>query len=329
MGDVRAAAVLVVALGWLPPSPAHAQDTTRADETFQAGRALLKDGKYSDACPQFEESQRHDPASGTLLALAYCQELSGLLASAWANYLAAADLASKEGHSERHGAASERAEALTKRYSTLTIVVPPELSNIAGLRVLRDGIEVTRSAYNQRIPLNGGMHSIEAAAPGRERWSGAVTLQPEADHQTLTLPLLSSQQAALTSFSAAPSAPAAPPAAPSAPAPAWRRASLVLAIGSGLAVGLGATFGLVAKSRNDASNRDGHCDASGCDAVGAERRNSALSAASAATWSFVAAGVLGAGSLALYLGGAPSQRTTRVEAGAHSGEARVSLTQTF
>src|SRR5690606_16024442 len=118
---------------------------------------------------------------------------SGLLASSWANYLAASDLAAKEGQTERQAAASERAKALSERYSTLTIVVPAELSSLPGLRILRDGIEVDRSAYNGKIPLNGGMHSIEATAPGRERWSGAITLQQEADHKTVTLPILSRQ----------------------------------------------------------------------------------------------------------------------------------------
>src|SRR3954462_13991142 len=90
-----------------PPSSANP-----ADETFLAGKELLKDKRYAEACAKFQESQTADPASGTLLALAYCQELSGLLASSWASYIAAANLAQREGHPERQAAANERAEAL-------------------------------------------------------------------------------------------------------------------------------------------------------------------------------------------------------------------------
>ncbi len=313
------------------PSLARAQDTTRADETFQAGRALLKDGKYADACPKFEESQRHDPASGTLLALAYCQELSGLLASSWANYLAAADLAAKEGQAERQSAATERAKALAARYSTLTIVVPAELGNLPGLRVLRDGIDVQRTAFNNRIPLNGGMHSIEAVAPGRERWAGAITLQSEADHKTMTLPVLGAENSGVIMFTNPSVNP--PPPAPVTPREAppnrQRQASLLLAVGSGVALGLGATFGIIAGARNESSNENDHCNTNGCDAVGIDRRNSAISAANVATWSFIAAGALATGSVILYLNSSNSSQSTRIETGLHEGSARVALTRSF
>lgn len=321
---------LGLGLGLLLAAPARAQDTTRADETFQAGRALLKDGKFADACPKFEESQRHDPASGTLLALAYCQELSGLLASSWANYLAASDLAAKEGQTERQTAAAERAKALSERYSTLTIVVPAELSNLPGLRILRDGIEVDRSAYNGKIPLNGGMHSVEAVAPGRERWSGAITLQQEADHKTLTLPILSQQSGGgVVTFSSAPSQPAPAPAVREAPPNRMRQASLLLAVGSGVALGLGGTFGILAASRNESSNEDNHCNPSGCDAVGIDRRNAALSAARVSSWSFVAAGALATGAVVLYVTSPNSTSSTRIETGINDGSARVALTRKF
>src|SRR5687768_15355299 len=185
MAQHRRAAILALTAGLVLPRWALAQDSTRADETFHAGKELMKDGKLAEACPKFEESQRADPASGTLLALAYCQELSGMLASSHANYLAAAGLAAKEAQAERQRAAAERAESLAKRYSTLTILVPAELSREAGLKIKRDGIELDRTAYNVRIPLNGGTHAVEVTAPGRERWAGVITLQTEADHKTL------------------------------------------------------------------------------------------------------------------------------------------------
>jgi tetratricopeptide (TPR) repeat protein len=327
----RPAAILGLIASLAITALARAQDTTRADETFHAGRELMKDGKLAEACPKFEESQRADPASGTLLALAYCQELSGLLASAHANYLAAADLAAKEGQAERQKAAGERAEALSKRVSTLVIVVPAELTRQAGLKIARDGIELDRTTYNTAIPLNGGTHAIEVTAPGKQRWAGVITLQTEADHKTLMLPELEPDTADFIETSG-PRRPRPAPVDTLAPEPAstrhLRQAALGLGIGSVVAIGLGATFGLAAKSRNDASNRDGHCDASGCDAYGAERRESALDAARVSTWSFVAAGALGASAIILYFK-ADSAPHTQLAASLVDGKPHVSLRGAF
>lgn len=323
----------VIALSLALPRLAVAQDTTRADETFHAGRELMKDGKLAEACPKFEESQRADPASGTLLALAYCQELSGLLASAHANYLAAADLAAKEGQGERQKASSERAQGLQKRVSTLTILVPNELSQQAGLKIKRDGIELDRTTYNVGLPLNGGTHAIEVTAPGRERWAGVVTLQTEADHKTLQLPMLQAEGAQVLELTASPQQGRTP--APIAAAPIesksvrrMRQTSVGLSLASAVGVGLGVTFGLAAKSRNDASNRDGHCDNTGCDAYGAERREAALNAARVATWSFVAAGALGATAIILYFK-AENTASTQLATSVVGGVPRVTLSGSF
>jgi hypothetical protein len=330
MAQLKRATLLVLGAGLVSPRWAAAQDSTRADETFHAGRELMKDGKFADACPKFEESERADPASGTLLALAYCQELSGLLASSYANYLAAADLAAKDGQPERQKAAGERAEALSKRLSTLTMLVPAELSQQPGLKVLRDGIEVERTAYNVRIPLNGGTHAIEVTAPGRERWAGVITLQTEADHKTLQLPILEPESSGFIQTTG-PRRGGPTFARVAVETPAVRRlrqASIGLGLASAVSVGLGVTFGLAAKSRNDASNRDGHCDARGCDAYGSGRREAALDAARVSTWSFIAAGAFGAGALVLYFK-AENASSTQLATSLVDGSPRVSFSGAF
>jgi len=330
MAQYKGAAVLALAVGFALSRPAAAQDTTKADETFHAGRELMKDGKFADACPKFEESERADPASGTLLALAYCQELSGLLASSYANYLAAADLAAKEGQAERQKAAGERAEGLSKRFSTLTVRVPAELSQLAGLKVQRDGLELERISYNVAIPLNGGTHAIEVTAPGRQRWAGVITLQTEADHKTLEVPILELESQSFIELSGPRRGPAAYQPAPveSPSVRRMRQASVGLGLASAVGVGLGVTFGLAAKSRNDASNRDGHCDASGCDAYGADRREAALGAARVSTWSFIAAGALGAGAIILYFK-AENTSSTQLATSLVDGSPRVSFRGSF
>ena len=330
MAQHKRAAILALMAGLVLPRWALAQDTTHADATFHAGKALMKDGKLDQACPKFEESQKADPAPSTLLALAYCQELSGLLASAHSNYLAAADLAAKEGQAEKQKASGERAEALSKRVSTLTILVPAESARLAGLKILRDGIAMDRTAYGAAIPLNGGTHSIEVIAPGRERWAGVVTLQAESDHKTLQLPVLDPEPTSFIETTGprrvAPGYAATPSESPAARR--LRQASVGFGLASAVGVGLGVTFGLAAKSRNDASNRDGHCDARGCDAYGAERRDAALDAARVATWSFAAAGALGATAIILYFK-AENTPSTQLATSLVDGAPRITLRGSF
>src|SRR5262245_11942087 len=78
----------------LSTSRAHADEavsqppvaSAKAEELFREAHGLLKRAQYREACGKFAASQNLEPASGTLLALAYCQERAGRLASAWHDY---------------------------------------------------------------------------------------------------------------------------------------------------------------------------------------------------------------------------------------------------
>ena len=107
-----------------------------------------------------------------------------------------------------------------------------------------------------------------------------------------------------------------------------RQAAIGFGLVSAVGVGLGITFGLAAKSRNDASNRDAHCDASGCDGYGAERREAALDAARVATWSLAAAGAFGATALVLHFK-AESATSTQLATSLVDGSPSVSLRGRF
>ena len=280
-------------------APVHESE---ADESFRAGRELLRDKRYAEACAKFELSQRQDPASATLLALAYCQELSGLLASSWSSYQAAARLAEHEAQPDRRTAATERALALSARFSQLTVVASPELLALPELHVLRDGRELERSELGKPLPCDGGTHAFQVTAAGRVPWSGSITLLAEQDQKTLVLPMLDVPKAAPPPAPAAVLAPSrAPDTDSSGHELAYKRISLGLAAASVVGVAVGTAYALAALSRKDESNADGHCDASGCDGRGVELRNSALAAARVSTWSFVASGALAACSLTLYI----------------------------
>lgn len=323
------AVVVMMAMLVAQGGEGSARDAAKAEETFQSARALLNEGRYEEACRKFDESQREDPASGTLLALAYCEELAGSLASAWTNYKAAAELADREGDDERRDAARKRCAVLADRVSVLTLIVPREVAELPAFRLSRDGVPVKPAAFGTEVPVDGGTHRVVASASGRTSWSATVTIGAEGDKKTLTIELLE------------PLKPAEPPdfernslstsiaARPEHHAPGGdfarglEQASIAVGLGSLASLGLGITFGVMAKVKNDASNADGHCDSRGCDSRGTALRNDALASAKVSTWFFVAGGALALGSLGLYVGAragtdrsGPSVATTALPGGA-------------
>jgi hypothetical protein len=283
---------------------------TRAEELFREAHVLLKQARYRESCEKFAQSQQAEPASGTLLALAYCEEQDARLASAWCAYREAAELAMKEADQERQAAAAERASALLPRLSTLTVKVPQPLPPAADIRVQRDGEEIDQKLWGTAIPVDGGKHVLKASSAGRTVWSFTVTVRSEGDHQTVTVSELRLDQE--PAAVAVPKGPAPTPrVVPVAPPPvqkdgvasptALNRVGWGLAIASVASLGIGATLALVANSKNDRSNSDGHCDARGCDARGMQLRNGALSAASWATVSMITAGALAGSSITVFL----------------------------
>jgi tetratricopeptide (TPR) repeat protein len=121
----RALGALGVVFGtaWTLSSRAEASDSVVAQALFDDGKRLMAAGNVVEACPKFEESQRRDPGTGTLLNLAACYEQSGRLASAWSTYLAAAFSAHAAGDAAREALARDGAQALEPRLSKLVIRV--------------------------------------------------------------------------------------------------------------------------------------------------------------------------------------------------------------
>src|SRR5581483_3808708 len=94
-------------------------------------------GKYDEACPKVEASQRLDAGLGTLLFLADCYEKGGKLASAWATFREAESIAAGRGDQPREQIARTRSAALEPRLSKLWIKVVE--GNDAAIVVKRDG----------------------------------------------------------------------------------------------------------------------------------------------------------------------------------------------
>src|SRR5262249_26050543 len=80
-GTMRRAGVAALAVVGLAAASAFGQprDKKAADALFKEGRAAFDKGDYPTACAKFEASLVVDPAIGTLLNLAVCEEKIGKL----------------------------------------------------------------------------------------------------------------------------------------------------------------------------------------------------------------------------------------------------------
>ncbi len=245
-------------------------DTAAAQGLFDDAKALMAAGKAREACPKFEESQRLDPGTGTLLNLALCYEKTGRIASAWSRNLEAAAAAKAAGSSARESAARRRAAALAPRVSKLQLDVPTE-ARLPRLELTRDGEPIGAAQWGVPIPTDAGEHAIVARAPGFKEWHGTVIVKGEGSRASMEVPVLEAEPAA-----APVPVPPAPVAAPLAAQPAGpselarsqvplgkqRVAALVVASVGVVGLGFGIAFGLKSKSEHDDAAKA--CSGSDC-----------------------------------------------------------------
>lgn len=303
-------------LGWAQSS----SDQAAAEALFDQGRALMAAGQYSTACPKFVESERLDPAPGTLLNLATCYEKNGQIASAWVTFKEAATAARKADQPERARMAHDKVAELEPNLPTLTIVVPPAADR-PDLQIRRDGEIVGRPEWGTPIPVDPGTHSVEASGPGLKTWQGSAAIAGPSVKASVEVPVL------------APAPPAEPPpaekppqpvsqaivpgplaegigtAAPSAPPGSTQRAMAWVAGGLGLAgIALGGIFGAIALS--DKTSAGSHCVGNGvCDQSGFDSMQNSQHAATVSDVAFAAGGALLVTGVVLYVT-APRARST-------------------
>ncbi len=242
-----------------------------ARELFEQGRSLMADKSYAKACAKLGESQRLDPAPGTLLNLAVCHEAEGKTATSWSEFNDALTLARRDGRQDRVELAKARLAKLKPRLSRLTIEVPAA-STAPDLAVRLDGASVGKPVWGGAVPTDPGNHVIEAAAPGRKPFRVQLALGDDADRKRVTIPKL----ALLESQDAPPSRPK--PASvqdPGVPQSGGGQRTAGYVIGGvGIAaIGVGSFFGLRAFSKWD--ERNSHCTKAGCDPTGVEAGDTA------------------------------------------------------
>ncbi len=150
-----ASTLLGVALSTIS-APALADNAT-AEALFKAGKSLMDEKKYSDACPKFAASYKLDPASGTKLNLADCYEKEGKLAMAWATWGEARDQAKRENDKARADLATRRQNDLDPRVPKLTVNVKGKFD---GLDVYRDDLLLESAMIGVPLPVDTGKHVV-------------------------------------------------------------------------------------------------------------------------------------------------------------------------
>lgn len=283
-------------------APVSPREQALAEALFLEGKRLLLEGRPEQACPKLEESQRIDPAGGTLLMLALCLERQGKLASAWATFSSALSVAQHEHVAEREAVAKEHLAALEPRLSRLVVQVSPELRAKEGLVVRWDGVVFAEPSWGIGVPVDAGEHTVDAAWPGGPPLRKRVVVREEGGQVLVELALPLPEPAP-----APPSASSSvvPPPAPRSPGGASRWPGYALLGGGALALLVGSVAGGVAFAKMRAVDR--RCPGTRCADADAKRWNE-----DARWWADVATvslplGVIavGGGSLLLWGGKAP------------------------
>lgn len=267
-------ALAACCVGVLLPTRAHAEASAAqkaaAESLFDDGLKAMKAGRFAEACPKLEESERIDPGIGTLLYLGECYEKTGRTASAWATFREAASSAQAQGETERTRVANSRADRLQPSLSKMTIRVAPETAQLSSLRVSRDSTVVANALLGVAIPVDPGKYHIVASAEGYQNFEADLEIASNGDSKSVEIPVLKPGQSApivvpVESQSSAPVTSAAAPPPPTGPAPAassgsgLRTAAYVTGALGVVGLGVGSYFGIKAIQKN--SDAETHCPA--------------------------------------------------------------------
>jgi hypothetical protein len=269
LGGAAVLATLVTA------SPSYAQrpsDKAIAEALFRDAKQRLEAGDIDGACPKFQDSQKMDPALGTLLFLAICHERQGRTATAWSEFSSASSWADRTAQPERGDLARKHMAALEARLWKLTI----HAVKTPGLELRVDGAQMSAASLDIPLPLDTGDHVIEASAPEYRPWRTTVKVPSEAGAGTVEVPALEP----VPSMPPPVAAPVAPPPTgnpeiPTEPPPA--SSGRTIAAWTSVVVGVagiatGAVFGFLTLQERDNANKlchpntgapGGHCDPGG------------------------------------------------------------------
>jgi len=159
---------------------------------FDQGRSLMDAGRFEEACDRLAESQKLDPAGGTLMNLAECRSLQGRTSSAFVLYGEALAFARRDRRDDRVEVCERALADLRARLAYVTIVVrdPPA----PGLVIRMNGVAVPALAWGSELHVDPGTVIVRAEAP-RHVMVEARGVAREAERVTLEVPVLAPERA--------------------------------------------------------------------------------------------------------------------------------------
>jgi tetratricopeptide (TPR) repeat protein len=283
----RVAAALAVTAILAAGAEARAQGA-EADRLFEAGRKAALREAWEEACADFAESYRLDPAPGTLLNMGDCEEHLGHLQRAYESYRTAISRMSPD--DDRVPRAHGRMAAIEQRAGRLTVNLAPTAPD--GTVVSLDGEVLPKSRLGMPLFVEAGKpHTVRATAVGYYGERIDVTLAATEARTINLTPGASLEEVA----------PDTPKGRTSA-GPWLQGTGLAAIVAGGLALWGSSLAGVVAIEREGV--RTANCDAQNyCNAQGYDAAKSGQDWATASTALFVGGLVLVAGGVTTYLVG--------------------------
>jgi hypothetical protein len=159
---------------------AHADNKDKADALFKAGKKLMAEKRYADACEAFEKSYKLDPGIGAQLNIAKCYEDWGKIGRAFVAYQAAEKMA-KDASDSRESKIHELVVALEPNVPHLTIKVPADAPK--DLRVTLDSRPV--ETLDEPFPIDPGPHTVEWMVKGSPKQNKIVQVDRGADSEVV------------------------------------------------------------------------------------------------------------------------------------------------
>lgn len=161
----------------------------KADDYFKAGKKLMAEKKYAEACKKFEDSYKADPAIGTELNIGRCYEEWGKLGKAYHAYKVALKQA-KDANDDRAAKITGLIDKLEPNVPRILIHVP-DGAETKNLQVTIDGQPVDPDDLANPQLVDPGPKQVEYALGSGTRKTKTVPVERGGTSEiTLDLPKL-------------------------------------------------------------------------------------------------------------------------------------------
>ncbi|SRR5260221_5146264 len=296
MRTIGRAAIVAILLG-LCPRGALAQSTAAAEALFNEGRRAMDAKDYDTACQRFHESNRLDPAVGTLLNLAVCETTRGHVATAWELFRATSE---KLAHDDpRREYVTSQLGQIEPRLPRLTMRLAPGAP--LDTKAKEGSTELSGAAFGVALPMDPGKHAFVIEAPGYEPRQIEVELVEGAKQDLEIAPGPVKPAATARETVAAPAAATAP--APDEGQKRGHDTRLIGWIAGGVGVaglGVGLTTGIMALGKKSTTDEQCSDQLKRCSPVGSDAASSGRTLATVSTISWIT-GALGIGAGAYFI----------------------------